>query len=115
MRGSCSGIWQQFCGQKKSETASRQVACWHGDSDEAGCGAGRGFCSIARGRVRFRTGCARRTTLLADADAEGFHLAVEMAALEAEQFGGMAYVVAGFFNLLEDVFALVGVAGLLQA
>ena len=53
--------------------------------------------------------------LLADADAEGFHFAIEVAALEAEEFGGVAYVVAGFFNLLEDVFALVGVAGLLEA
>ncbi len=37
-----------------------------------------------------------------------------MAALEAEQFGGAADVVAGLFNLLEDVFALVRIAGLLQ-
>ena len=52
--------------------------------------------------------------LLADADAQGFHFAVEVAAFEAEEFGGVAYVVAGFFYFLEDVFALVSVAGLLQ-
>jgi len=52
--------------------------------------------------------------LLAHADPQRFHLAVEMAAFEAEQLGGVADVVAGFFNLLEDVFALVGVAGLLE-
>jgi len=55
-----------------------------------------------------------RRWLLADADAQGFHFAVEMAALEAEQLGGVADVVAGFFNLFEDVLALVGIAGLLQ-
>ena len=55
-----------------------------------------------------------RPALLAGGDAEGFHFAIEVAALEAEEFGGVADVVAGFFNLLEDVFALVGVAGLLQ-
>ena len=43
------------------------------------------------------------------------HLAIEMAALQAQQLRRMADVVAGLFNFLLDVFALVGVARLLQA
>src|ERR1700722_7884419 len=38
-----------------------------------------------------------------------------MAAFQAQQFGGMADVVVGLFNFLENIFALVGVARLLQA
>jgi hypothetical protein len=38
-----------------------------------------------------------------------------MAALQAQQLGGMADVVARLFNLLQNVFALIGVARLLQA
>ena len=38
-----------------------------------------------------------------------------MAAFQAQQFRGVADVVARLFNLLQDVFALVGVARLLQA
>ncbi len=52
--------------------------------------------------------------LLAYADAERLHLAVEMAALKAEQLRGAAHVVARLFDFLEDVLALVGVARLLQ-
>jgi hypothetical protein len=59
--------------------------------------------------------CWSWLALLADADPQRLHFAVEMAALEAEQFGGVAYVVAGFLNFLEDVLTLVGVARLLQS
>ncbi len=52
--------------------------------------------------------------LLADGDVEGFHFAVEVAAFEAEEFGGAADVVAGFFEFLVDEVAFVGVAGFLQ-
>src|ERR1700722_10436039 len=38
-----------------------------------------------------------------------------MTAFQAQQFGGMADVVVSLFNLLENIFALVGVARLLQA
>src|SRR5580698_1300621 len=38
-----------------------------------------------------------------------------MTAFQAQQLGGMADVVVSFFNLLENIFALVGVARLLQA
>src|ERR1700722_5247286 len=38
-----------------------------------------------------------------------------MTAFQAQQFGSMADVVVSLFNLLENIFALVGVARLLQA
>src|SRR6202453_807407 len=38
-----------------------------------------------------------------------------MTAFQAQQFSGMADVVVSLFNLLENIFALVGVARLLQA
>ena len=53
-------------------------------------------------------------SLFPHANPQRFHFAVEMSALKAQQLGGVADVAAGFFNLLEDVFALVGVAGLLK-
>src|SRR5580704_14548521 len=62
---------------------------------------------------------ARRITglerLLPHADPQRLHLAIEMATFQAEQLRGAADVVARFFNLLEDVLALVSVAGLLEA
>jgi len=56
----------------------------------------------------------RQGILFAAADSEGFHLAVEVAALEAQQFGRAADVVAGLFDLFENVVAFIGVARLLQ-
>jgi len=53
-------------------------------------------------------------SLLPHADAERFHLAVEVAAFQAEQLGGTAHVVAGFIDSFEDELAFVGVAGLLE-
>ena len=50
----------------------------------------------------------------ADADSQGFHFAVEVAAFEAEGFGGTAHVAVAVVDFAEDVFALVGVAGLLE-
>ena len=47
-------------------------------------------------------------------DAEGFHFAVEMAALEAEDFRGAADIAMGVFQLAQDVVAFVGFACLLQ-
>ena len=52
--------------------------------------------------------------LLAYSDAQSLHLSIEVAAFEAEKFGGAAHVVASFLDLLEDVVALIGVAGLLE-
>ena len=52
--------------------------------------------------------------LLPYADPESLHLPIQVAALEAEELSGVAYVVAGFFNLLQDVLALIGVASLLE-
>jgi hypothetical protein len=54
-------------------------------------------------------------SLFARGDAERLHLAIEMAALEAEQLGRVADVVARFFDLLLNKLTLVGVARLLQA
>jgi hypothetical protein len=53
--------------------------------------------------------------LLAHTDAEGLHFAVKVAAFEAKQLCGVADVAAGFFDLLEDVLALISVACLLQS
>ena len=54
------------------------------------------------------------STLLASGDAKRLHLAIKMASLEAQQLGGVADVVVSLFNFLENVFAFVGVARLLQ-
>jgi len=52
--------------------------------------------------------------LLPHRNPQRFHFPVEVAALQPEQFGGAAHVIAGFLDLLEDELALVGVASLLQ-
>ena len=52
-----------------------------------------------------------RVSLLLDADAEGFHFAVEVAAFEAKGFGGAGDVAVALVELLEDEVALVGFAG----
>ena len=65
--------------------------------------------------TRSETATSSALALFAHCDAQRLHLAVEMAALQAQHFRRMADVVAGLFNLLLNVFALVGVAGLLQA
>src|SRR5665213_1523892 len=54
-------------------------------------------------------------TLFLERDAEGLHLAVEMAALQAQHFGGAGYVAFGFFELLQNVIALGGLTDVLQA
>src|SRR5690349_19169290 len=54
-------------------------------------------------------------TSFANADAEGLHLAIEVTAFKAEEFGGATDIVAGFLNLLEDIVALVSVTGLLES
>jgi hypothetical protein len=61
----------------------------------------------------FISGQSRR--LLSDADAKRLHLAVKMAAFEAKQFCGVTDIISCFFNFFEYVFALVGIARLLQA
>ena len=53
--------------------------------------------------------------LFANCDAQRSHLAVKMAAFKPQQLRGVADVVARFFNLLENIFALIGVAGLLES
>src|ERR1035441_3156269 len=47
-------------------------------------------------------------------DAEGAHLAVEVGAFEAERFGRAADVAVALVQLLQDVIALVRLAGFLQ-
>ena len=47
-------------------------------------------------------------------DAEGLHFAIEVAALEAENFRGAADVAVAVFQFAQDVVAFVGFAGLLQ-
>ena len=56
----------------------------------------------------------RLDELFLDADAEGFHFAVEVGAFEAEGFGGAADVAVALVELLQDVVALVGFAGFEQ-
>ncbi|SRR5678815_5077234 len=48
-------------------------------------------------------------------DSESLHLAVEVAAFKAQDLSGPAYVAVIFVQLLQDVVALVGVAGLMQS
>ncbi len=66
------------------------------------------------GQRRLGSGCEYES-LLANADAESLHFSIEVAALEAEEFSGAAHVVAGLLDFLEDVIALVRVAGLLES
>src|SRR5579864_661106 len=47
-------------------------------------------------------------------DSERFHLSVKIAALQAQQLGGAGDIAVGFFQLLQDVLALHGLAQLLQ-
>ena len=53
-----------------------------------------------------------RCGLVVGGDAEGFHLAVEVGAFEAEGFGGAGDVAVAAVEFFEDVVALVGFAGL---
>src|SRR4051794_27073557 len=48
-------------------------------------------------------------------NAQGLHLAVEVAALEPQQLRGAAHVAFGFLELLENVVVLGGLANVLQA
>ena len=64
---------------------------------------------FASNRLLFR----HRYRLLPNADSQRLHLAIEVAALQAEQLGGAADIVAGFLNFLQNELAFVGVAGLL--
>src|SRR5450755_2057330 len=58
------------------------------------------------------TGCG--AFLFLRSDSESFHLAIEMAALEAEHFGGAGHVAVILVEGFEDVVALVSVTGLMQ-
>ena len=49
------------------------------------------------------------------ADSQGFHLAVQVAALEAQQFGGAGDVAVGLFEGLQDVITLLRLAEFQQA
>src|SRR5258708_39330937 len=48
-------------------------------------------------------------------DAQGLHLPIEMAALQAQQFGGARDVPSGLFEFLENVVALGRLTHFLQA
>ena len=78
-------------------------------------GEERMYASIPRVRFLVWQQAERFWHLLSDRDAQRLHLAIEMAAFEAQQFGGAADVVARLFNLLLNVLALVGIARLLKA
>ena len=56
-----------------------------------------------------------RRCLFLRPDPQRLHFAIEVAALQAEQFGGAGDVAVGLFELLEDVLALGGFADFLQA
>ncbi len=56
-------------------------------------------------------GMALDSPLLLDAYAEGFHLAVEVGAFEAQGFGGAGDVAVVLVDFFEDVVAFVGFAG----
>ena len=67
------------------------------------------FRNTGRGRGRPRyTSFLRR-------DSQSFHLAIEVAALEAQHFRGAAHVTVILVQLLEDVIPLIGIASLVQA
>src|ERR1700739_1898955 len=51
---------------------------------------------------------------LADADAKSLHFPIEVAAFEAEDFRGAAHVAVAVIDFFQDVFTLVGVAGLVE-
>ncbi len=55
-----------------------------------------------------------RRQLFLDADAEGFHLAIEVAALKSETFCSAADVAVELIQFFQDVIALVGFAGLME-
>ena len=52
--------------------------------------------------------------LFLGSDAQGFHLPVEMAALQTQEFGRARDVPPGFFEFLEDEVALIRLAGFVQ-
>jgi hypothetical protein len=52
--------------------------------------------------------------LLAGADAERLHLAIQMGAVEPQRLSSAAHVAVALIHLLQDEVALVGVAGFLQ-
>ncbi len=71
------------------------------------------------GRDRFRAALQGRGALkpgrsVGGGDAEGFHFAVEVGALEANGTGGLRHVPVIFLQFAEDEFALVGAAGFVQ-
>lgn len=61
-------------------------------------------------REKGREPCAIGCGLLLDADAERFHLAVEVAAFETEALCGATYIAMALVNLLQDIVAFVGLS-----
>src|ERR1700733_13026972 len=65
----------------------------------------------SRREGRATQGCVKNgatpasTPLLFGSDSQGFHLAVKMAALQAEDFGGAGYVAVILIERFEDVVA----------
>ena len=74
-------------------------------------------CGSRKGKKNqfLRTKVARRPIrLVGGGNSEGFHFAVEMAALEAEGRRGLRHVPTVFLELAQDELALVGAARLMQ-
>src|SRR3954466_15705077 len=72
-------------------------------------------CSIGMRVPPFRRADTVGNRLFFRSDSQRLHLAIEIAPLEPEQFGGPRHVAVGFFELLQDVLPLGGFADFLQA
>ena len=73
-------------------------------------------CDSWKGKtVSLQTRVAKRPLqLIRSGDAEGFHLAIQVAAFEAESRRGLGHVPAVFLELAQDELAFVSAAGFMK-